>query len=41
MKHLAAYMLCTLGGKENPTEADIKKVFNSIGAQVDAQKLSA
>ena len=41
MKHLAAYMLCTLGGNAAPADKDIKKVLSSVGAEADNERLSA
>mmetsp|Transcript_73642 Transcript_73642/g.172975 ORF Transcript_73642/g.172975 Transcript_73642/m.172975 type:complete len:109 (-) Transcript_73642:65-391(-) len=41
MKHVAAYMLCVLGGKANPTEKDIRAVFSVVDATVDDDKLKA
>jgi len=40
MKHLAAYALCVLGGKEEPVAADVEKVLKEAGAKVDADVLS-
>lgn len=39
MKHLAAYLLLTLGGNEKPSAADIKKVFESVGIEADSDRL--
>ncbi|CAH8535418.1 unnamed protein product [Heterobilharzia americana] len=41
MRYLAAYLLCQLGGKENPTENDIKTVLNSVGIEHDSGRLGA
>eukprot|EP00960_Hanusia_phi_P022839 675204-Hanusia_phi.AAC.9 len=35
MKHVAAYMLCVLGGNANPSANDIKKVLEAAEATVD------
>ncbi|KAF4531225.1 hypothetical protein B566_EDAN019228 [Ephemera danica] len=40
MRYVAAYMLAALGGKENPSAADIEKVLSSVGIEVDSEKLS-
>ncbi|CAH8499641.1 unnamed protein product [Schistosoma turkestanicum] len=39
MRYLAAYLLCQLGGKEKPTENDIKTVLNSVGIEHDTERL--
>jgi large subunit ribosomal protein LP2 len=39
MKHLAAYLLLTLGGNESPSAADIKKVLSSVGIEADSDRL--
>ena len=39
MKHLAAYALLVLGGKENPTEADVKKLLKDAGCSADDDKV--
>lgn len=36
MKHLAAYLLATIGGKDKPTEADLKAILASVGAECDS-----
>merc|ERR1719301_129804 len=35
MKYAAAYCLAYVAGKESPTAADVKKILNSIEAEVD------
>merc|ERR1712137_62476 len=35
MKYVAAYVLAVLGGSENPSAADVKKVLSSAGVSVD------
>jgi large subunit ribosomal protein LP2 len=40
MKHLAAYMLLTLGGNDSPSAKDIKAVLESVGADADDERLS-
>lgn len=39
MKHLAAYLLLTLGGNEKPSAADVKKVLESVGIESDSERL--
>jgi large subunit ribosomal protein LP2 len=41
MKYLAAYALLVLGGNENPTADDIKKVLTEVGITADDTKLTA
>mmetsp|Transcript_4459 Transcript_4459/g.19020 ORF Transcript_4459/g.19020 Transcript_4459/m.19020 type:complete len:121 (-) Transcript_4459:777-1139(-) len=41
MKYAAAYLLAQLGGKDSPSEADVKAVLASVSAEVDDAKLSA
>ncbi|CAK7275492.1 60S acidic ribosomal protein P2 [Sporothrix epigloea] len=40
MKHLAAYLLLTLGGNASPSAADIKTVLESVGIEADDERLS-
>ncbi len=40
MRYVAAYLLATLGGKANPTDADVKKILSSVGIEADEAKLS-
>ncbi|CCU81296.1 60S acidic ribosomal protein P2 [Blumeria hordei DH14] len=40
MKHLAAYLLLTLGGNSSPSESDIKNVLGSIGIEADGERLT-
>ncbi|XP_065333801.1 large ribosomal subunit protein P2-like [Cloeon dipterum] len=40
MRYVAAYLLAALGGKENPSAADIEKIFSSVGIEVDKEKLT-
>ncbi len=40
MKHVAAYLLCVLGGKEAPTAADVKAILSSVDAKVDDAALT-
>jgi len=41
MKHLAAYVLLTLGGNTNPSAKDIEKVLSSVGIEADSDRLDA
>ncbi|XP_010450734.1 PREDICTED: 60S acidic ribosomal protein P2-5-like [Camelina sativa] len=38
MKVIAAYLLAKLGRNENPSVADLKKIFESVGAEIDQEK---
>jgi hypothetical protein len=40
MKHLAAYLLLSLGGNSSPSEKDIKTVLESVGIEADDERLS-
>ena len=40
MKHLAAYLLLSLGGKTTPSEKDVKAVLDSVGIEADDERLS-
>jgi large subunit ribosomal protein LP2 len=40
MKHLAAYLLLTLGGNASPSAKDIKDVLESVGIEADDERLS-
>lgn len=39
MKVIAAFLLAKLGGNENPTSGDLKKIFESVGAEIDETKI--
>ncbi|KAK0386187.1 hypothetical protein NLU13_6024 [Sarocladium strictum] len=39
MKHLAAYLLLSLGGNASPSAADVKKVLDSVGIEADSDRL--
>ncbi|SAM83630.1 probable ribosomal protein P2 [Ustilago bromivora] len=39
MKHIAAYFLLTLGGKENPSAADIKALLETVGIEAESERL--
>mmetsp|Transcript_12484 Transcript_12484/g.18863 ORF Transcript_12484/g.18863 Transcript_12484/m.18863 type:complete len:120 (-) Transcript_12484:175-534(-) len=40
MKVIAAYILAVLGGNETPAAADITKILESVGADVDSDKVT-
>jgi large subunit ribosomal protein LP2 len=40
MKHLAAYLLLTLGGNSSPSAKDVKGVLGSVGIEADDERLS-
>jgi large subunit ribosomal protein LP2 len=40
MKHLAAYLLLSLGGNSSPSEKDVKTVLESVGIEADDERLS-
>jgi len=40
MKHLAAYLLLTLGGNSKPSAEDVKAVLNSVGIEADDDRLN-
>jgi large subunit ribosomal protein LP2 len=39
MKHLAAYLLLSLGGG-SPSQSDVKKLLGSVGIEADEERLS-
>ena len=39
MKHIAAFALLVLGGKEKPTAADVTKLLKDSGVNPDAEKI--
>ena len=39
MKHLAAYLLLTLGGNTSPSADDVKGVLSSVGIDADEERL--
>jgi len=39
MRYIAAYLLAVLGGNENPSAADIKKILSSVGIDAEDDKL--
>lgn len=40
MKHLAAYLLLTLGGNTAPTAGDIEKVLGAVGIDSDSERVA-
>jgi large subunit ribosomal protein LP2 len=40
MRHIAAYLLLQIGGKAEPTAADIKKVLSAVGIEADDARLN-
>lgn len=38
MRHVAAYLLCVLGGNATPAVADLEKVVTSFGGEFDSAK---
>ncbi|XP_062405732.1 ribosomal protein, large P2, like [Sardina pilchardus] len=39
MRYVAAYLLASLGGKDSPNAADIKKILESVGIEADDTRL--
>lgn len=39
MRHIAAYMLATLGGNEQPSVADVSNILKSVGIKSDSATL--
>lgn len=39
MRYVAAYLLATLGGKANPSKDDITKILESVGLEIEDDKL--
>lgn len=39
MKHIAAYALLVLGGKESPSAADVEKLLKEAGAKAEPEKI--
>lgn len=39
MKHIAAYALLVLGGKSDPSAADVEKVLKEAGAKADSNQI--
>jgi len=41
MRYIAAYLLLRIGGNESPSAADITKVLQSVGIEVDDERLDS
>jgi len=41
MRYIAAYLLLKIAGKESPTAADVAKVIQSVGIEVDEARLDS
>ena len=41
MRHIAAYAMLVLGGKSEPSAADVEKVVKEAGATADKEKCTA
>lgn len=39
MRHIAAYLLCQIGGNATPSADDVKKVLGSVGVEADEERL--
>ncbi|CXI01296.1 60S acidic ribosomal protein P2, putative [Plasmodium berghei] len=39
MKYVAAYLMCVLGGNENPGKKEIKNVLSAVNAEVEEEVL--
>lgn len=39
MRYVAAYLLATLGGNDNPEAKDIKKILESVGIETEDTRL--
>jgi len=39
MRHVAAYILAVIGGNASPSEADLKKILNSVGIEPVEEQL--
>lgn len=39
MRYVAAYLLATLGGNKSPSASDIKDILESVGIDVDSERL--
>ena len=40
MRYVAAYLLATLSGNSNPSKEDVIKILESIGLDIDDDRLS-
>ena len=41
MRHIAAYLLATLGGNEQPSASDVKKILSSVGIESNDSQLKS
>ena len=41
MRYIAAYLLLKIAGKDKPTAAEITKVIQSVGIEVDEARLDS
>lgn len=39
MRHVAAYLLLQIGGKADPSAADVKKLLSTVGVEADESRL--
>lgn len=39
MRYVAAYLLATLGGNANPTKEDVTKILESVGLDIEEERL--
>lgn len=40
MRYVAAYLLATLGGNKEPSASDIEAILETVGIEVDQERLS-
>ena len=40
MRYVAAYLLAVLGGKSNPSKEQVEAILESVGLDVDDERLS-
>lgn len=41
MRYIAAYLLLKIGGNESPSAGDVTKVIQSVGIEVDEDRLES
>ena len=39
MRYVAAYLLAALGGKDSPSKGDVTKILESVGLDVEGERL--
>jgi len=39
MRHIAAYLLCQIGGNASPSASDVQKVLSAVGIEADEERL--